>query len=322
MFVQNKTPHAVVLARSDVSDDLCVGTVVFRASYRVGATGLIPWEGPRAALDSDPPSTAEHAIWEGTSVTVSGVVRGPLRPPHVVRTDLRVGGETRSLLVFGDRQWLRNAGKLVASTPAAFDEKPLSWALAFGGSYELLPGMDPVRKLPHPGGPIPYVLNPGGTGFYPNERAAQGNALPNIERRETAVSGWMDLPRPAGFAPCPELVGLRAPEAGPTGPDDPQWHFRSLLRFVHHAPGDLIFESLAPGTAVRVAGLGGGPVGFEVPRSPVNVTTVRGKALEVVGFRVRSVHASTMDGAVLVDYAHAFGFGRGGAPSWVRVETR
>lgn len=321
MFVQNKTPHPVVLARADVSDDLCVGTVVLRACHRLSATGVVPWEGPRTALETDPPSTADHAIWEGTSVTVAGRVRGPSRPPHVVRADLWVGRETRSLLVFGDRQWLRNAGKLVASTPAAFGEKPLSWALAFGGTYELVPGLDPVRKLPHPGGPIPYMLNPGGTGFYPNERAAEGKALPSIETREGAVGLWSDTPRPVGFAPCPELVGLRAPETAPSDPDEPDWHFRALLRFLHHAPGELIFAEMVPETVVRLVGVGG-PVSFEVPRSPVVVSTVRGNTVEPVGFRMRSVHVSTGDGAVLVDYAHAFRFARGTAPSWVRVEAR
>ncbi len=41
------------------------------------------------------------------------------------------------------------------------------------------------------------------------------------------------------------------------------------------------------------------------------VSTVRGNTVEPVGFRMRSVHVSTGDGAVLVDYAHAFRFARG-----------
>ena len=51
MFVQNKTPHPVVLARADVSDDLCVGTVVLRVCHRLSATGLAPWEGLRTPLE-------------------------------------------------------------------------------------------------------------------------------------------------------------------------------------------------------------------------------------------------------------------------------
>lgn len=322
MFLQNKTAHLVKLARGDVSPDLCIAAITLRVVHRLSPTGLVPWEGPRPPLDTDPPETVlDQALWKDTSVTIAGTVRGPRRSPNVARVDLHVGSEQRTVLVFGDRQWVRNAGKLVPSLPAPFDEKPLSWALAFGGTYELPPGPDPVTGRPHPGGPVPYILNPAGTGFYRSERAAEGQALPSIERREGGVATWCDQPRPAGFAPCPDLFGLRVPGPAPSEPENPEWHLETMLRFLHHAPGELVFADLAPGAPIQLSGVGPAPVSFEVPRSPVAVSTIRGKSSERVGFRIRAVHVSQEDGAVLVDYAHGFGFPAGGAPSSTRVET-
>jgi len=319
MFVKNETTCRPVLARADVTDEMSVGAIVVRAEYRAASTRLVRWEGPRAGLDTDAPTTAQYAIWEGTSVTVAGTVRGPGRLPHVARVDVRVGTDVRSVLVLGDRQWVRNAGRLVPSTPAPFETKPLSWELAFGGAFELPPGLDPIRKLPHPGGQVAYPLNPTGVGFYRDDQAAEGRSLPSIEHREQRIEHREDQPRPAGFAPCPALVALRAPTAAPAEPKDPEWHLRAMLRALHPAPGEMIFDDLAPATAVHVTGVGPSPIAFEIPRSPVRVTTVRGKSKEAVGFRVRSVHVSADDGAVIIEYAHAFEFGRGTAPSWIAV---
>lgn len=323
MFVQNNSACPVRLARAHVSDALHVAAVTLRAEYRISESGLVPWEGPRTPLDTDPPkSVAEEPLWEGTSVTAAGSVLGRLQAPAVARVDLHVGIETRTLLVFGERRWLRNAGKLARGVPAPFEEVPLSWSLAFGGSYELAPGLDPVSRRPHPGGRVPHPLNPGGMGFYKDERAAEGQPLPAIEWREGGITTWSDQPRPAGLAPCPDLVGLRAPTAPPVESGDPEWHLRTVLRSLHHAPGELVFADLPPGTPIRLAGVGASPVSFEIPPSPVRVATVRGKSTEAAGFRVRSVHVSRGDGAVLVDYAHAFELPVGGAPSWIRVEPR
>lgn len=319
MFVKNTSSFRPVLRRADVSDDLLVGTVIVRGEYRLSASGLVPWEGVRPGLETDVPTTSEHAIWDGTSVTVAGTVHGPTRPPHLVRVDLQVGDELRTVLVFGERRWVRNAGKLVVSTPAPFETAPLSWALAFGGAYEIPAGPDPIRGLPHPGGQVPYPLNPGGMGFYRDAAVAEGRPLPRIERRETLIRTPEDQPRPAGLAPCPELTGLRLPSSAPAEGDDAEWHLRTMLRAIHPAPGELIFESLAPATPVRVGGVGPAVLDFPLPRSPVRVSTQRGKTSEEVGFRIRAVHVSVDDGAVIIEYAHAFGHAQSAAPAWVRV---
>jgi hypothetical protein len=322
MFVQNETRHKPALARTRVSSTFAAAAVVVRSVWRTSAAGLVPWEGPRPDLDSDAPSTARQALWDGTSVTMAGTVRGPLRPPHVVRVDLEAGAEKRSVRVHGDRQWVRNAGRLVASPPAPFEQKPLSWSLAFGGAYDLAPGFDRVRKLPHPGGRITYPLNPGGVGFYQDEKAAEGQPLPSVEWRDEPITTWDQQPAPAGVSPCPDLSGLRMPLQAPSGAGDVEWEVRAALRLAHHAPRELIFDNLVPGTVVRGSGLGAAAMMLEVPPSPVRVMTRRGKSSEEVAFRVRSVHLSAEDGAVIVEHAHAFGYEPDRPPSWVHVEER
>ncbi len=247
MFVNNRSHHRPALARTLVSSQLAVAAVVVRSIWRISAAALLPWEGPRVEVTGEPASPSDHALWQGTSVTVSGNVPGPGRPPYVARVDLDVGPERRSLLVHGDRRWIRNAGRLAVSSAGPFDHKPLSWALAFGGGYALAPGLDPLGKRPHPGGWIAHVLNPGGTGLYGDEGAADGAPLPSIERPEEPIASWRDQPRPAGLSPCPSLHGLRAPVTLPR--EDPDWHVRAALRLLHPGPGELIFEPLRPGCA-------------------------------------------------------------------------
>lgn len=322
MFVKNQTSYEPVLARTRVSASLAVAAVVVRSVWRTSAAGLVPWEGSRPERDTDAPSTRKQALWEGTSVTMAGTVRGPQRPPHLVRVDLEVGAEKRSVMVKGDRQWVKNAGRLVASPPVPFDEKPLLWSLAFGGAYELPPGFDPVRKLPHPGGRIAYPQNPGGVGFYKDEKAAEGQALPGIEWHAAPIESWDQDAAPAGLSPCPHLPGLRMPRRAPAAEGDVEWQVRTALRLAHHAPRELVFDKLAPGTPVRGLGVGALAIAFEIPESPVRVTTKRGKSMDEVAFRVRAVHLSADDGAVIVEHAHSFGYEPSRPPVWVHVQER
>jgi len=322
MFVKNETRYKPALARTAVSEQLAVGAIVVESVWRSSASGLVPWEGSRQRLDTDAPSTAKQALWEGTSVTMAATVRGPQKPPYLARIELEVAAEKRSVTVFGDRQWVRNAGRLVASAPARFEQKPLSWSLAFGGAYDLPPGLDPVRHLPHPGYRVGHPLNPGGIGFYQDEKAAEGSLLPSIEWRDEPTKSWDDRPTPAGLSPCPDLPGLRAPQSAPAGEDDVAWYVHALLRQVHHAPRELIFDTRVPGTAVRTMVAGASPMAFEIPESPLRVVTTRSHSAEDVRPRVRSVHVSLDDGAVIVQHGHSFGHEPNRPPSWVRIQER
>lgn len=319
MFVENRTSFETALPRGLFSEGVFVAALVLTVAYRVTPKGLVPWEGARAALPADPPDSSKRPLWYGTGVTAAGTVRGPGRTPHVAYVDLRVGTESRRLVVTGDRRWVKNAGKLVASAPAAWDAMPLSWSLAFGGSVEIPPGPAGPEGLPHPGGRYEFPLNPGGKGLVLDESKAEGVALPNIESPGAMMKEPMDRPKPAGFAPCPDLSGLRIPaEISEDFLGDFDKALRLTLRMHHSAPGDLVFEGLVPGTEVELKGVGERPVVFGLPASPVRVGVRKGKKATELPAGIRGVHVSGEDGAVLVCFGHQFSYEE--APSWVVVK--
>lgn len=317
MFVKNRTRFEVALPHGHLVDGLSVAALALTVAYRITPKGL-ELHPTRAPLPTDPPDATEHALWHGASVTATGTVFGPGRVPHITYADLRIGAESRRLVVTGARRWLRNAGKLIASAPAPWDTMPLSWSLAFGGAVDLPPGPIGPEKLPHPGGRFQYPLNPGGKGLALDEAAAEGASLPNIESPDCPMKAPLEQPRPAGFAPCPDLTALRMPAVfAPDLLDDVERALRMSLRTSHAAPGELIFDSLSAGTAIELTGVGERPILFDVPPCPVSVTVHKGKKATPLPATIRSVHVSADDAAVLVCFGHSFSYET--APSWVVV---
>lgn len=319
MFVKNRTAFDVQLARTHLAEGLFAASLSLTVALRLSASALEPWGGRRASLMTDPPDLKSEVLWQGASLTIAGQIQGPGRPPHVAHVDLDVASEKKRLVVSGDREWVRNGGRLVASTAAPWDRLAMSWTHAFGGATEIPPGPFGPSGLPHPGGRVQHPHNPLGKGFSAGSIVA-GVALPNIESANALIKSTEDRPEPAGFAPCPHLPGLRIPASATSHTvRSEEAAFLLGLRLRHVAPGDLIFPSLPPGTPLRLTGMVGGPIQLEVPRCPVNVVVQKGNSRTTLGALVRAVHISTDDGAVLVTYGHLFSYEQ--APSWVHVLT-
>ncbi|MBK8253263.1 MAG: DUF2169 domain-containing protein [Polyangiaceae bacterium] len=321
MFVRNRTSHKVCLARAEVTEDLLVAAVTLTVAFRLTQSGLVSWDGPRESLSTDAPSTAAYAIWQGTGLTVSGAVLAANGRTTVERVQVRAADQQYNLTVFGDRTWIRNGGKLVISVPSRFEEISLSWRAAFGGGYDMPPGLDPIRKLPHPGGRVDYHLNPTGVGFYADDRSAEGKPLPNIERSDMLIQSVADRPRPGGLSPCIDLSALRVIEMSKDELAGSEWQLPVALRLLHHTHSDLIFADLEPGTPIYIGGIGQQTIRFSLPPSPVKVSQRISKKEERVGFRIRAIHVSAADGAVLVEYTHAFGCHPKRSPQWIHVDT-
>jgi Uncharacterized protein conserved in bacteria (DUF2169) len=332
MFVRNSTSLDVALARGRVSDDVAAATLVVSVALRIEEAGLAPLTAPLSPSEHDPPAeVTRYVLWEGVSVTAAGTAMGPAAPPFVCPVLLRVGAEERRLIVFGDRRWERRfGGGLEAPPPAPFESVVLSFERAFGGAYDLPPGLLPGTDLPHPGMRVTYSLNEHGVGLYPDERAATGMPLPSIERPDQLVRRWNDAPEPAGFTPCPDLVAwkLRGEAAalaqrGGSALDQAQ-ALRDLstsFRLQHHAPPPLIFDDVPAGTPIELHGLRGGPLRFVVPPSPAAVSVrARGTRTETAILpRLRALHVDAEQRAARFVYDHGFIYHPKRAPSWVRV---
>ena len=338
MLLRNRTYRPVSLARSAVNDDLWIAAVVVTAHYRVDGAALAPLpedEAQPPGSPGAPPDLGQIPLWQGVSVTAAGAAHGPPRAPFVRPVVLHVGPEVRRLIVFGERRWKRGpGGELTATAPLPFDSIALSFTHAFGGAYDIGPGLFPGTDLPMPRLRVEYPWNPTGLGFYEHEQAAEGQLLPSIELPDQLVKRWSDRPEPGGFSPCPELRGMRAttdPAAIPP-PDPPERGGRIPiaqaltlgLRAFHHAPGRLIFPRVPPGTPISLEGLGpaAGALRFDVPPSPIRVGIRRDGRPEEIAPALRSIHIAAAAGIASFVHAHAFHHHPARAPEWVRVIER
>ena len=320
MFVDNSTSLSLRLASGRISDELAVAAVVIKLELGVDGDRLVTLPELAGATEADPPAAVTRApLWHGVSVTAAGHAAGPPQAPFVCPVILRVGAAERRLIVFGERRWERRLGAGLAPSPALrFDRIALSFARAFGGGYDLPPGLMPGTELPHPGLRVGYPLNKHGIGYYPDERAAIGGQLPSIERPDQLVRHWNDSPEPAGFTPCPDLVAWRLKHAVPTtGHDDAESVLLRTLSMQHHAPPLLIFEDVAPGTPIQLQGLGRGPLRFVVPPTPARVSTVGPRKVETeVRPRLRGLHVDADRHVVCFIFAHTFHYHPQRPPRW------
>ncbi len=330
MWVKNPSKVDARLARGHVTAETAVAALVVPQAYEITAKGLVPLFEPPAPAPHDPPDTSGYALWDGVSVTVAGHVHGPSKPPFARLVKLRVGDVERSIAVFGDRVWEKSILGLAPSDPLPFESLELSVERAFGGGYDIPPGLMPGEGLPHPGFRRDHHMNPKGVGLYGDERAAAGAPLPNFERPSALLQHWNDLPEPVAFSPCRELVGWRTwartqrhmqEHLARGGTLDDIKPPKPSLRVLHHAPPDLIFDDVPAGTPIEIDGLSAGPVRLSVPSCLAGFTiepTSKTASVEVPP-RLRSIHIDADRGVLLTAYALSFRHHPRRAPRNVRV---
>jgi hypothetical protein len=335
MFVSDQSGFECALARGRVSDEVAVLSVGVEVRYRI-EEGAARIAGPlKNRRTTDPPDIRRVPLWRGTSVTAAGTVDGPARPPFVIPVSLAVNGTETRVVVLGPRRWERVRGRLVPGEASRFDEVALEWAGAFGGQYEIQPGIDEDTGLPHPGGRVAYPYNPTGVGFYPDELAAEGQVLPAVEDPAALIREWSDRPRPAGLSPCPGMPAMRMEDFTPRPAESheqgsesvpPEWVercgpglLRTAARMQHHAPGSLIFDWLEAGTPIRAAGFGAAELVASCPAPPVSVATRRGRTAEELRGRVRSVHLDVDARDMLVSFGFATRYAPSAPPQWIDV---
>ncbi len=162
------------------------------------------------------------------------------------RVRIRLGPIDKTLFVFGDRYWKRNAGLVWSlSEPEPVTRIPIDWSHAFGGPD--------------------YKPNPLGKGIAAMEIPGRGKVvpLPNIELPGQLIGSPKDRPRPAGFGPLDLMWPQRFSKCGtydqawfdrrfPGLPDDLDWSFFNAAPQDQQAEGffsggeDFLVEGMHP----------------------------------------------------------------------------
>jgi hypothetical protein len=292
MFLRNRTTHRVTLARGHLTEEFAIFSVNLEMRYRIRTDGALESIDGWARKPSDPPDVVRLPLWAEVSLTAVGEVRAPATAPFVSTTELGWGDDLHRLVVFGPRYWRRRLGGLEPSEPERFESMPLSWGLAFGGSYQEPPGLDAHSGLPHPGG------------------------------TDQLVRQWSDRPLPGGLAPCPmnpalRLIPLDSPEGGDPAIADAL--FERALRVQHHAPIATLARRIDSGTEVRLTGAGARPLRFVTPTSPLRVRSRTRRDTAWVQPRIRSVHVDADDETVAVVFGHMQHYAPERAPEWIEV---
>jgi uncharacterized protein YjbI with pentapeptide repeats len=168
------------------------------------------------------------------------------KPIPACQVTFRVGERARSLAVFGNRHWKRNAlGVQTISEPEPFTEMELRYENSFGGQD--------------------YKYNPVGKGYRKEDTSAGKNRrlLPNIEAPDSLIASPRSRPQPAGFGPLGRMLAQRFSRLGtykgkwleerwPWFPTDFDWgHFNAAppeMQLETYLRGDeeLYFENVHP----------------------------------------------------------------------------
>lgn len=200
-----------------------------------------------------------------TDVIVVGSAIAAYRQPSAsLDVRIRVGPIQKVLRVFGDRAWYRHSSRRMRLTdPMPFEEMPIVWERAWGGSdYET----DPERPLEEP-------RNPNGIGVVRDPSELEGKPGPNIEDPTALIEDHRTCPPPAGvgaisrsWAPRRDFAGTYdetwMKERMPLLPLDFDERFNQCA-----APDQITPQPLRGGELVEVMNMHEeGPFSFRLPR--------------------------------------------------------
>ncbi|RYY74921.1 MAG: DUF2169 domain-containing protein [Gammaproteobacteria bacterium] len=269
--LKNNTPFAanyIVLPNAQGIDTIYVNV---KASFNLGKSWTlcdeqtqpffedVYWGEPGFSSIKFP--TSAH---QGKPTTDIGLLATACAPDYksVRHLDVsaRIGGNQKTLRVFGDRVWDR--GRISSATE--FVQMPIGYENAFGGQYWENNQLLAIESR--------NPLGKGFKGMRPEEKM-DGQMLPNIEDHAQLISNVNDSPAPAGF-------GFIAPNWHPrflyAGTYDEQWKQNRAPylpldyqpRFQNSAHPDLISSGyLTGGEAVNLTNMHpGGPIEFIIPQ--------------------------------------------------------
>jgi hypothetical protein len=272
---------AQLFARDEEGRPLFVA--LLQASYDVSPRGLLESE-PAPAIHSggelweptdpsagspDPPEqmpgvvsyrVEPHFAFVKPATDVVLVGHAHARGQLEVSVGLRVGPVSKSLVVRGDRTWVKVAGSIRPTKPHPFQRIPLRWERAFGGWDR----RDPDK-------PVPFWPNPVGLGYHPDgSRFEEGLRLPNLEDPGAPLESWGQVVPSVGFG---FTMPNWKPRLGLAGTYDAKWleDRMPLLpadfdrRFFNAAPAGLVGHLRGDEPVAVTGATAHGQLGFPLP---------------------------------------------------------
>jgi hypothetical protein len=231
--VDNRTPFACEHLFLADEEGRTVLVVLVQATFSiVGGAALVLAEkqvSPSVDGEVSPPDPPRDARWSSpvasyriepafafvkpaTDVVLLGHAQAGGRPVTDLQVTFRVGPVGKTLLVVGDRFWVKASGATAATRPQPFIRMPIVYERAFGGWDRSHP--DPARYTFE-------ARNPVGVGFRSADgRFEEGLRLPNIEDPSGPLQRFGQVVAPAG-------VGFVSPDWQPrasfAGTYDERW---------------------------------------------------------------------------------------------------
>lgn len=280
MLVQNETPFCFRFLSLERAEDEVQAVLIVKSTFEGGDGHRLVPAAEQVPIVNDQLETPFgifhtdcYVRKAGIDVCVLGTVRRA-RPLKTTELRLAAGDHQTGLTVFGDRRWTNSGTQLAPSDPVSFEEMPIAYSHAFGGSTE------------HDHETVVLPDNPIGRGYYLAEEKAVGQPLPNIEPANgPRITDWTDRPPVAGWGPYPLFWGIRAREgvdvSGVTK-DDPLPRVKPELN--NHAHPSLVLPRLEQGSVLRVEGMREHELVWEVPVvRPAAHITVGDKTFEAEG---------------------------------------
>jgi len=293
--LNNKTPFAASMALFPNLE--CVDTmyVMVKATFNIASKWtLVDEQIPPVEADIywGEPETSSikyasdyHTGKPATDIIMTGLAcASGQQMTNQLDVHLSVGKVSKSVRVFGDRQWID--GQI--SHPAPFKTMPLVYEKSFGGMHFVEGEIDSSEER-----------NPLGCGFAGNRSAREMNGvpLPNLEDPRDLISAHTQTPRPACFGYCSPAWEPRARYAGTY---DEVWQTQRAPylpedfdnRFFNMAHPDLVYPGyLQGGEAVSIKGMHpGGDLNFELPKINLLSQFKLKDQIDSAAFKLETLH--------------------------------
>jgi hypothetical protein len=202
MEIENNTPFAAQWTATTDQNGRDAVIVVTKATFDFNGAGELTPAAEQVAIEMGDVHRGKpgesSVLWEsdlalektGVDIIMLGEARAPGGSATKVDVTLAVGTTSKTIRVFGDRQWKKGVFGVTRTKPKPFETMPLIYERAYGGKDDRPKNPKKHRE---------YESNPVGTGFVTDAKYANGVNLPNLEDPRRPIRNWASRPPTTGF---------------------------------------------------------------------------------------------------------------------------